>query len=63
MIDHGKSRVVNVKFLGAVFISAVALTSVQLPSAPGEWGLFESGAVPVILGYSLSQYLQLSQSH
>jgi uncharacterized protein (TIRG00374 family) len=39
-------------FIHAIFVASVALLSVQLPSVPGGWGLFEAGGVFAIISYS-----------
>lgn len=39
-------------FIHAMFVASVALLSVQLPSVPGGWGLFEAGGVFAIVSYS-----------
>tara|TARA_A100001015_G_scaffold104711_1_gene116221 strand:- start:903 stop:1946 length:1044 start_codon:yes stop_codon:yes gene_type:complete len=43
---------VHLDFIHIIFITSVALLSVQLPSVPGGWGLFEMGGVLAIVSYS-----------
>ena len=42
----------HLDFIHAIFVASVALASVQLPSVPGGWGLFEAGGVFAIVSYS-----------
>jgi uncharacterized protein (TIRG00374 family) len=43
---------VHLDFIHVIFVTSVALLSVQLPSVPGGWGLFEMGGVVAIVSYS-----------
>ena len=43
---------VRLDFIHIIFVTSVALLSVQLPSVPGGWGLFETGGVLAIVSYA-----------